>query len=150
MRSLSSLNGPAAVLLHFAHPKSASRHSGEGAASVLPPVNDDASRRPKPPVDPGEHPGTATSGDGGNAKAPVTNGPLKVGKYLVSPLIKVLENGWFASSVSIRSGSGSGTTDRVLRLTRMFRCAKEAAAYAHAEGLRWIGDSHGPRLAAMN
>ncbi|WP_236598672.1 hypothetical protein [Ramlibacter monticola] len=77
-------------------------------------------------------------------------GPLKVGKYLVSPLIKILENGWFASSVSIRSGSGSGTTDRVLRLTRLFRCAKEAAAYAHAEGMRWIGDSHGPRWAPLN
>lgn len=73
--------------------------------------------------------------------------PLQVGKYLVSPLVKLLGNGWFASSVSIRSGSGSATTDRVLRLTRLFRCATEAAAYARQEGLRWIGDAHGPRLA---
>jgi phage gp46-like protein len=64
-----------------------------------------------------------------------------VGKYRVSPLIKTLENGWFASSVSIRSGTGSATTDRVLRLTRLFRCAREAAAYAHAEALQWIGAS---------
>ena len=62
-----------------------------------------------------------------------------IGKYAVTPLIKTLDNGWFASSVSIRSGSGSATTDRVLRLTRMFRCASEAAHYAHAEGVRWIG-----------
>lgn len=74
--------------------------------------------------------------------------PLKVGKFLVSPLIKMLENGWFAASVSIRSGSGSASTDRVLRLTRMFRCAREAAAHAHDEALRWIGDAHLPRLAA--
>ncbi|MBE7940318.1 MULTISPECIES: hypothetical protein [Ramlibacter] len=74
----------------------------------------------------------------------------QVGKYLVSPLIKGLDNGWFASSVSIRSGSGSATTDRVLRLTRMFRCVVEATAYAHAEGLRWIGDTQGPRLATLN
>jgi phage gp46-like protein len=62
----------------------------------------------------------------------------KSGKYLVSPLIKALGNGWFASSVSIRSGSGSATTDRVLRLTRLFRCATEAAAFAHSEALQWI------------
>jgi hypothetical protein len=65
--------------------------------------------------------------------------PRRIGKYLVSPLIKVLENGWFATSVSIRSGSGSTTTDRVLRLTRLFRCRTEAASFAHAEGLQWIG-----------
>ena len=46
--------------------------------------------------------------------------PLTVGKYLISPLIHALEDGWFACSVSIRSGRGSGTTDRVLRLTRLF------------------------------
>jgi len=73
--------------------------------------------------------------------------PRTVGKYLVSPLIKALENGWFASSVSIRSGSGSATTDRVLRLTRMFQSSKEAAHYAHAEGVRWIGDSRAPMFA---
>jgi hypothetical protein len=61
--------------------------------------------------------------------------------------VKVLDNGWLASSVSIRSGSGSASTDRVLRLTRMFRCATDAAAYAHAEGLRWIGESGQPRFA---
>lgn len=68
--------------------------------------------------------------------------PRTVGKYLVSPLVKASDNGWFASSVSIRSGSGSATTDRVLRLTRLFRCALEAAAYAHAEAMRWISAAH--------
>ena len=70
-------------------------------------------------------------------------GPRNVGKYLVSPLIKVLENGWFASAVSIRSGSGSGTTDRVLRFARLFPCPHEATDYAHAEALHWIGASRG-------
>lgn len=65
--------------------------------------------------------------------------PLTVGKYLISPLTKTLDNGWFASSVSIRSGSGSATTDRVLRLTRLFRNRVAAAEYAIAEGLQWIG-----------
>lgn len=65
--------------------------------------------------------------------------PLLVGKYLISPLIKLLENGWFACSVSIRSGSGRGTSDRVLRLTRLFRDAQSAADYALGEGLQWVG-----------
>ncbi|MES2936079.1 MAG: hypothetical protein V4864_00265 [Pseudomonadota bacterium] len=65
--------------------------------------------------------------------------PLTVGKYLISPLTKTLDNGWFASSVSIRSGTGRGTTDRVLRLTRLFRDRLAAAEYAVAEGLQWIG-----------
>jgi len=93
-------------------------------------------------------PAAATCVDSHETPAP--NSPRNVGKYLVSPLIKVLEGGWCASSVSIRSGFGSGTTDCVLRLTRMFRCANDAAAYAHAEGLRWIRASQGPRLASIN
>ena len=62
-----------------------------------------------------------------------------IGKYLISPLPKQLDNGWWASSVSIRSGAGSGTHDRVLRLTRMFQDQLAAIDYALAEGRRWIG-----------
>jgi hypothetical protein len=75
-------------------------------------------------------------------------GAQTVGKYLVSPLIKILEDGWFASSVSIRSGSGSGTTDRVLRLRQIFGTAEEAAACAHAEALSWIREAGGQRIAS--
>ena len=64
---------------------------------------------------------------------------VKVGKYLISPLTKSLENGWYACSVSIRSGSGSASTDRVLRLGRLFRDRWAAAEYALAEGLQWVG-----------
>ena len=77
-----------------------------------------------------------------------TIAPRQVGKYLVSALVKALANGWFASSVSIRSGSGSATTDRILRFKQVFRCAKEAAAYAHDEALQWISVSHRPLVAA--
>jgi len=70
---------------------------------------------------------------------------ITVGKYLISPLTQVLANGWYACSVSIRSGSGSGTHDRVLRLTRLFRSKVAAVAYATAEGLQWIGHAaHAP------
>jgi hypothetical protein len=65
--------------------------------------------------------------------------PVTVGKYLVSPIIRMLDNGWYACSVSIRSGRGEQSTDRVLRLTRLFRDALAAAEYAVAEGLQWIG-----------
>ncbi|QJW84894.1 hypothetical protein HK414_18825 [Ramlibacter terrae] len=71
---------------------------------------------------------------------------LKVGKYLISPLTRPLDDGWFACSVSIRSGSGSATTDRVVRLTRLFRDRIAAVEYALSEGLQWIGVS--PRTTA--
>jgi hypothetical protein len=67
---------------------------------------------------------------------------IKVGRYLISPLTKPLENGWYACSVSIRSGAGSAMTDRVLRLTRLFRDKVAAVEYAVAEGLRWVGHTH--------
>jgi hypothetical protein len=74
--------------------------------------------------------------------------PVTVGKYLISPMTRVLENGWYTCSVSIRSGRGQATTDRVLRLTRLFRDSVTAAEYAIAEGLQWIGVSRAvPRLA---
>jgi hypothetical protein len=74
--------------------------------------------------------------------------PVTVGKYLISPMTRMLENGWYASSVSIRSGRGQSTTDRVLRLTRMFRDSVAAAEYALAEGLQWIVATRmAPRLA---
>lgn len=73
---------------------------------------------------------------------------VTIGKYLISPLTKSLENGWYACSVSIRSGSGSATTDRVLRLRRLFRDRWAAAEYALAEGLQWVGVSRPvPQLA---
>jgi hypothetical protein len=64
---------------------------------------------------------------------------ITVGRYLISPLTKMLENGWYAASVSIRSGAGCGTHDRVLRLTRLCQTRLAAVRYATAEGLQWIG-----------
>jgi hypothetical protein len=108
------------------HPQAAGHRSGHGADSVLPPLQQESRSRLQPASMVGEH---------------------RIGRYLVSPLIQALENGWFASSVSIRSGSGAATTDRILRLTRLFRCATEAAAFAHAEALQWISASRRPAVA---
>ena len=45
---------------------------------------------------------------------PIHSASVSTGKYLISPLIQLVENGWFACSVSIRSGRGAGTSDRSL------------------------------------
>ena len=61
-----------------------------------------------------------------------------VGKYLVSPLVKNLDDGRFAASVSIRSGRGSGMHDRVMRFTPHFASHAAALRYAVDEGLSWV------------
>ena len=76
------------------------------------------------------------------------NSAVTIGKFLVTPLTRVLDNGWFACSVSVRSGSGSATTDRVLRLTRLFQNKASAAQYALAEGMRWLDARQQPQLMA--
>jgi hypothetical protein len=64
-----------------------------------------------------------------------------VGKYLVSPLIKRTELGDYAASVSIRSGRGSGTHDRVLRFVPRFPTPEGAHRYAIEQGVHWAQDS---------
>jgi hypothetical protein len=69
---------------------------------------------------------------------------IAVGKYLVSPLIKDLDDGRFAASVSIRSGRGSGTHDRVMRFTPRFASHAAALRYAIDEGLGWVCERTAP------
>lgn len=69
---------------------------------------------------------------------------LEVGKYLVSPLAKQQGEGRYAASVSIRSGSGSGTHDRVLRFTGLFDSAAAAVHYATEHALGWIQERSSP------
>jgi hypothetical protein len=70
-----------------------------------------------------------------------TSIPIQVGKYLVSPLTRELGLNRFAASVSIRSGQGRGTHDRVLRLVPEFADAGSAERYATEQGLAWLRDS---------
>lgn len=65
-----------------------------------------------------------------------------VGKYLISPLTRMLDDGRYAASVSIRSGSGRGTHDRVMRLEPVFADHATAAHYATGEGMRWVQLRH--------
>lgn len=64
--------------------------------------------------------------------------PIWVGKYLVSPLSRRLGPGRWASSVSIRTGRGTATHDRILRFVPEFDSSDNALRYATAQGLAWI------------
>lgn len=66
---------------------------------------------------------------------------IAVGKYLVSPLAKPQGSGGYTASVSIRSGRGSATHDRVLRFSGLFDSAAAAVHYATEHALGWIRDS---------
>ena len=72
---------------------------------------------------------------------------LAVGKYLVSPLAKPLGEGGFVASVSIRSGKGSATHDRVMRFSGLFDSAASALHYATEHALGWIRDRSAPACA---
>ncbi len=69
---------------------------------------------------------------------------IDVGKYLVSPLARQQGEGRYAASVSIRSGRGSGTHDRILRFTGIFDTAAAAVHYATEHAMGWIQERSYP------
>lgn len=72
------------------------------------------------------------------------NHSISIGKYLVSPLAKRLADGLYAASVSIRSGRGSASTDRVMRFKGSFFSENAAHRYAREQGLVWVAESRQP------
>lgn len=68
---------------------------------------------------------------------------ITIGKYLVSPLSRPLDDGGYRASVSIRSGRGSACTDRVLRFVGRFDSAPAAQCYAREQGLDWVAQHNG-------
>ncbi|VWX59477.1 conserved hypothetical protein [Burkholderiales bacterium 8X] len=74
----------------------------------------------------------------GQALTNINQQNISVGKYLVSPLVKDLDEGGFAASVSIRSGHGKGTHDRIMRLTPHFANRASAVRYAIEQGLQFV------------
>ena len=72
---------------------------------------------------------------------------IAVGKYLVSPLAKQQGEGLFAASVSIRSGRGSASHDRVMRFNGLFDSAAAALHYATEHALCWIQERTSPACA---
>ncbi len=63
---------------------------------------------------------------------------FSVGKYLVSPLTQLTDAGTYASSVSIRSGAGRATHDRVFRFVPRFPTRECASRYAAEQGVLWL------------
>ena len=63
---------------------------------------------------------------------------ISVGKYLVSPLTRLTDAGDYCASVSIRSGRGSGTHDRVFRFVPRFTTREGARRYAIEQGVNWL------------
>lgn len=72
---------------------------------------------------------------------------LAVGKYLVSPLAKPHGEGHYIASVSIRSGTGSATHDRVMRFSGLFDSAASALQHATEHALGWIKERNAPACA---
>ncbi|MDH4061245.1 MAG: hypothetical protein OEU94_10575 [Aquincola sp.] len=68
---------------------------------------------------------------------------FSVGKYLVSPLTRLTPTGAYAPSVSIRSGQGRATHDRVFRFVVRFPTREGASRYAAEQGLLWLQQSAG-------
>ena len=71
-----------------------------------------------------------------------TNGsrpsPVTLGKYRIAACPQVLQTGRYAAQVSIASGNGSASTDRVLRFCDDFSSHDAAAQYALAQGIEWV------------
>ena len=74
---------------------------------------------------------------------------IEVGKYRVSPLARQLDEGRFSASVSIRSGQGSATHDRVSRFSTLFDNAPAALHYATEQAMVWIGERHAPAYGSI-
>lgn len=53
-------------------------------------------------------------------------------------MTRPLDGGRFASAVSIRSGAGSMTHDRVLRFVPVFDTPNQATRFASEQALAWL------------
>lgn len=61
-----------------------------------------------------------------------------MGKYRIAACPRQLAGGQFAAQVSIASGRGSASTDRVMRFHDEFPTHAAAARYAIAQGIDWV------------
>lgn len=68
----------------------------------------------------------------------MSNPCFSLGRYVVSPLTRLLDDGAYSASVSIRSGRGQASSDRVLRLIGRFTTADGALLHAAAQGRAWV------------
>ena len=64
--------------------------------------------------------------------------PVTIGKYRGAACPQELAGGRFAAQVSIASGRGSASTDRVMRFCDDFSTHDAAAHFALAQGIEWV------------
>lgn len=64
--------------------------------------------------------------------------PITMGKYRIAACPRELPCGQFAAQVSIASGRGSASTDRVMRFHDAFPSHDAASRYAIAQGIDWV------------
>ena len=64
--------------------------------------------------------------------------PITMGKYRIAACPRQLPCGQFAALVSIASGRGSASTDRVMRFNDEFSTHDAAAQFAIAQGIDWV------------
>ncbi len=63
--------------------------------------------------------------------------PITIGKYRIAACPRSLAGGRFGAQVSIASGSGSATTDRVICFHDDFPTHDAAAQFAITQGIHW-------------
>ena len=64
--------------------------------------------------------------------------PVSVGKFRIQPCSRALPNGAFGAQVSVASGRGSASTDRVMRFVPEFATPAAARQSALNEGMLWV------------
>jgi hypothetical protein len=64
-----------------------------------------------------------------------------MGKYRIAACPRLLPCGQFAAQVSIASGRGSASTDRVMRFQDEFSTHDAAARYAIEQGIDWVRET---------
>lgn len=90
-------------------------------------------------------PGISTSQYGptppkrGGLQGNLIESPSKIGKFLISPLVRHDGSGRYVASVSIRNGRGSQSHDRILRFVPRFDSPEQAARFAVDQATAWIG-----------
>lgn len=81
-----------------------------------------------------------------NSNSPTASEPILMGKYRIAACAREMEDGAFVSQVSIASGRGSASTDRVMRFTPQFSTRAAASVYAIEQGIQWVRDLARPQL----
>ena len=74
----------------------------------------------------------------------IQNNSITLGKYCIAACPRTLPSGRFAAQVSVASGRGSASTDRVMCFTNDFATRDAAASFALAQGLDWVRSTTQP------